>query len=133
MFVELYHMRWCIEEAFKRLKHQVKLESVSDLTQHAVLIDVHAKVLADNLASLVCMGASEAAELESTNRICNRAYAARCLQRLLPRLVLGFGRIADMLDKAFSLLGANSNRVVPGRSNPRPNNHLRPQPHLAYK
>ena len=98
-----------------------------------MLIDVHAKVLADNLASLVCMGACEAAELQSTNRICNRAYASRCLQRLLPRIVLGLGCIAALLDKAFSLLGANSNRVVPGRSNPRPTNHVKPHPHLAYK
>lgn len=29
VFSELYHERWRIEEAFKRLKHQVKLESVS--------------------------------------------------------------------------------------------------------
>jgi hypothetical protein len=42
VFAEIYHKRWRIEEAFKRLKHQVKLESVSGLTQqlgahHAVL------------------------------------------------------------------------------------------------
>jgi len=61
--------RWRIEEAFKQLKHQVKLESVSGLTQHAVLVDVHAKVLADNLASLVCMGAAQVAEFNGSNRI----------------------------------------------------------------
>jgi hypothetical protein len=133
VFVELYHTRWRIEEAFKRLKHQVKLESVSGLTQHAVLVDVHAKVLADNLASLVCMGAAQVAELESASRTCNRAYAARCLQRLLPRMVIGLGCIATLLDKAFSLLGANSNRMVPGRSNPRTKNHDKPHPNLAYK
>ncbi|MBK9444547.1 MAG: transposase [Comamonadaceae bacterium] len=49
-FGELYHERWRIEEAFKRLKHRCKLESVSGLTQHALMVDVHAKVLADNLA-----------------------------------------------------------------------------------
>lgn len=133
LFVELYHKRWRVEEAFKRLKHQIKLESVSGLTQHAVLIDVHAKVLADNLASLVCMGAAQLAALDRTNRTCNRAYAARCLQRLLPRMVLGLESVAALLDKAFSLLGANFNRVVPGRSNPRSKNHVKPHPDLAYK
>jgi hypothetical protein len=103
------------------------------LTQHAVLVDMHAKVLADNLASLVCMGAAEAANLESANRICNRSHASRCLQRPLPRMVMGFRCIATLLDKAFSLLGANSNRVVPERSNPRPKNHIKPHPNLAYK
>jgi len=45
VFCDLYHQRWRIEEAFKRLK--AKLECVSGLTQHTLLVDVAAKVLAD--------------------------------------------------------------------------------------
>ena len=37
------------EEAFKRLKHRLHLEAVSGLSQHALLVDVAAKVLADNM------------------------------------------------------------------------------------
>ena len=48
---DLYHGRWRIEEAFKRLKHRLGLESVSGLSQHALLVDVATKVLADNLAA----------------------------------------------------------------------------------
>ena len=44
-FAELYHQRWRIEEAFKRLKHRLKLECVSGLSQQALIIDVAAKVL----------------------------------------------------------------------------------------
>lgn len=133
VFAELYHQRWRIEEAFKRLKHRSKLESVSGLTQHALLIDVYAKVLADNLASLVCQGAAQYAELPSRERTCNRAYAAPCLQRLLPRMALGLGCIAALLEKAFSLLGGNSHRIVPDRNQPRPKYHVKPHPKLAYK
>ena len=57
VFGDLYHQRWRIEESYKRLKHRAKLESVSSLTQHALQVDVYAKVLADNLGSLVCQGA----------------------------------------------------------------------------
>ena len=57
MFGDLYHQRWRIEASYKQLKHRAKIESVSGLTQHAVLIDLYAKVLADNLNALVCMGA----------------------------------------------------------------------------
>ena len=53
VFGDLYHQRWRIEEAFKRLKQRLKLECVSGLTQQALLVDVAAKVLADNLATLV--------------------------------------------------------------------------------
>jgi len=132
-FSELYHERWRIEEAFKRLKHRCKLESVSGLTQHALMVDVHAKVLADNLASLVCMGASAQAGLHDKQRICNRAYAAPCLQRLLPRMVLGMGCLKSLLEKAFDLLGANSHRKVPDRKQPRPKNPIKPHPSMAYK
>lgn len=65
---QLAFARWRIEEAFKRLKHRCKLESVSGLTQHALMVDVHAKVLADNLASLVCMGAAVESGLEGLYR-----------------------------------------------------------------
>jgi hypothetical protein len=71
VFGQLYHQRWRIEEAFKRLKHRAKLESVSGLSQHALLVDVFAKVLADNLGSLVCQAASEDARLPSRQRTCN--------------------------------------------------------------
>jgi len=77
--------------------------------------------LADNLGSLACQGASEDADLPSRQRICNRAYAAPYLQLLLPRMVLGLGCIVVLLEKAFGLLGANSHRRVPERSQPRPN------------
>ena len=133
VFGELYHARWRIEEAFKRLKYRCKLESVSGLTQHALMVDVHAKVLADNLASLVCIGASTVAGLAEKQRICNRAYAAPCLQRLLPRMVLGLGCLATLLEKAIGLLAANSHRQVPKRRQPRPKNHVKPHPSLVYK
>jgi hypothetical protein len=133
VFGDLYHQRWRIEESYKRLKHRAKLESVSGLTQHALQVDVYAKVLADNLGSLVCLGASEEADLPSRQRHCNRAYAAPCLQRLLPRIVLGLGCIVTLLEKAFGLLGANSHRRIPERSQPRPKRHVKPHPNMAYK
>lgn len=43
---DLYHGRWHIEEAFKHLKQRLSLESVSGLSQHALLVDVASKALA---------------------------------------------------------------------------------------
>lgn len=54
---DLGHQRWRIEESYKRLKHRCKLESVSGLTQDAVLIDVYAKVLAAPHAGLIVVRA----------------------------------------------------------------------------
>lgn len=133
VFGDLYHQRWRIEESYKRLKHRAKIESVSGLTQHTVLIDLYAKVLADNLNALVCMGASEDADLATSKRHCNRAYAGACLQRLLPRLVMGLECLAALLEKAFGLLGANSHKRRAGRKSARPNRHVKPHPSMAYK
>ena len=58
LFADLYHQRWRIEEAFKRIKHRLHLECVSGLSQQALIIDVAAKVLADNLSSLMCQAAA---------------------------------------------------------------------------
>lgn len=132
-FVELYHQRWRIEEAFKRLKHRMKLECVSGLSQHALLIDVAAKVLADNLASLLCMAAAQQTDLPAKSRKCNRAYAAALLQRELPRLVLPIGDFFTTLTDVLRLLGTTAQRFIPGRSRPRPAHHVKPHPSAVYK
>ena len=68
LFGDLYHQRWRIGEAFKRLKHRLHLEAVSVLSQQALIIDVAAKVLADKITSLMCACAAEKADLPARSR-----------------------------------------------------------------
>ena len=136
VFGDLYHQRWRIEEAFKRLKHRLKLECVSGLTQQALLVDVAAKVLADNLAALVCMAVQTNHQLQSEDRVCNRAYAAVVMQRWLPGVLVlmqGLQSLQERIAHAIGLLGKNLVRRVAGRSQPRPVRHVKPHPHMAYK
>lgn len=133
VFADLYHQRWRIEEGFKRLKHRAKLESASGLTQHALLVDVAAKVLADNMGTLLCRGADAHADLKGRERVCNRSYAAARLQRVLPRVVLGLGCLAELQQQAIQMLAANTHRRVKGRTQPRPRRKFKPHPHMAYK
>jgi hypothetical protein len=130
-FAELYHRRWRIEEAFKRLKHRMKLESVSGLSQHALIIDVAAKILADNLASLMCTAAAAAAP--QVARRCNRAYAAQVCARMLAPVLLCIGDVASLVGDAIALMARVQQRFVAGRSRPRPAHHLKPHPSQAYK
>lgn len=132
-FGELYHYRWRIEEAFKRIKHRAHLEAVSGMTQQALLIDVAAKVLADNLASLLCAAAAKQHDLPARSRHCNRSYAAQLLPRLLPRVLLFIGDVLGMISDAITMLGTVTQRFVPGRSQPRPAHHLKPHARCAYK
>jgi hypothetical protein len=133
LFGDLYHQRWRIEEAFKRLKHRLHLEAVSGLSQQAIIIDVAAKVLADNIASLMCIAAAEHADLPARSRKCNRSYAATLMRRLLPRLVLFIGDVGAAIADAIAILGATSQRFVSGRSQPRPTRHVKPHPSCSYK
>lgn len=136
-FGELYHKRWRIEEAFKRLKHHMHLEAVSGLSQQALIIDVASKVLADNLASLLCTTAlgddpsHQAAQPQ--NRQCNRAYAAAAMVRMLPSVLIFVGDILAAIGQTLDLLRRTTCRIVAARSSPRPKSHLKPHVKYAYK
>lgn len=133
LFGNLYHQRWRTEEAFKRLKHRLHLEAVSGLSQQALIIDVAAKVLADNITSQMCAAAAELADLTARSRKCSRSYAASLMQCLLPRLVLFIGDVTAAIANAAHLLATTSQRFVHGRSQPRPARHFKPHPSCAYK
>lgn len=133
LFGDLYHQRWRIEEAFKRLKHPLKLKAVSGLSQQASIIDVAAKILADNITSLMCNAASVHAEHAERSRKCIRSYAANAMQRVLPRLVLFIGDVIAAIADVIALLGKTYQRFVPRRSRPRPQRHVKPHPSAAYK
>lgn len=132
-FGELYHQRWRIEEAFKRLKHRLHLEAVSGLSQQALIVDVAAKVLADNITALVCAAALATHAPPGTTRRCNRSYAAQLMQRALPAIVLLVGDVLGAVVALLRQLAANTQRHRPGRSRPRPHHHVKPHARYAYK
>ena len=133
-FGALYHQRWRIEEAFKRLKHNLHLESVSGLSQHALLIDVASKVLADNIAALLTKATESALPQD---RVCaphaNGRYAAQLLQRALPRILLAVGDVLGAIGNIFNMLLQHAQRYRAGRSCPRPEHHRKTHSRFAFK
>ena len=127
-FGDLYHQRWRIEEAFKRLKHRLNLEHVSGLSQQAALHDFAAKIVCDNLQSLATQAASHDASLPPTRRI-NRAAAHSILKPLLPALLLGTD-IATRLLQALRLIAGRTYSHRPGIAKSKPR-ITRPKPHKA--
>lgn len=135
---DLYHGRWRIEEAFKRIKHRLGLESVSGLSQHALLVDVAAKVLADNLAAVlnrtVPMRSEGAASEEAgVSRQVNRSAAAKLLSRCIGSMLLITGGIVQGIHDWVLTLSRCWTRHIPGRSRPRDPAHSKPHPSQAYK
>lgn len=116
-FGELYHQRWGIEEAFKRIKHRLNLEHVSGLSQQAVVQDVSAKILCDNLQALTTLAAHRGAELPENKRI-NRTYVHTALKPLLPALLLG-KKVGVLLGNLLRLVVRSTYRHRENLSKPR--------------
>jgi hypothetical protein len=130
-FAALYHSRWRIEEAFKRLKHRLALENTSGLSWLAAQQDFGAKMLADNLHALTVLAATDQNNIDADYKI-NRTYTFAHLKRCLPRwLLVSLPSTIELL-ATFAELAKNLIRFIPGASKPRP---AHPKPHRkhAYK
>lgn len=125
-FGDLYHQRWRIEEAFKRLKHRLSLEHVTGLSQQAVRQDLAAKILCDNLQALVALETQIAMEVPPGHRL-NRGYIHSVLRPLLPSLLLGQA-MASLLFDAMALIARRSFKHRPSISKPR---RARTKPHKS--
>lgn len=136
-FADLYHARWRIEEAFKRLKHRLKLEHLSGVSWLAAQQDFGAKIVCDNLNALAVRAAdpsltNEPLAAHSPHDKANRTYAFAVLKRCLPRWLMNQLPDHDTLNEILAELVKHLVRFVPGASKPRPK---RPKPHLciSYK
>jgi len=130
-FAALYHSRWRIEEAFKRLKHRIALENTSGLSWLAAQQDFEAKILADNLNALTVLEAEQYETLRIGYKI-NRTYAFSHLKRCLPRWILiALPTAVQWLD-TLTELAKNLIQCKPGESKPRPK-HPKPHRKHAYK
>ena len=129
-FADLYHRRWRIEEAFKRLKHRLCLEHTSGLTWLAACQDVGARMVCDNLNALaVYLATDHLIPTDSPWRI-NRTQAFSHPRRLLPRILSGRMRAsARLVADLFSEIALNLQKFIPNRSRPRP---VRPKPHKSH-
>lgn len=59
LFQELYHLRWGIEENYKRLKQWVEIENFSGKSALSVQQDFYAKIVSSNLTALMTIVAQE--------------------------------------------------------------------------
>jgi Transposase DDE domain len=135
-FSALYHQRWRIEEAFKRLKHRLRLEAPTGLTYLAFQQDFGAKILADNLCTLLAdlgrpssvdtndSGHSSTTDTPSESAQgapdrANRTYAIGALKGVIVSCLLRLHGAAESLRKALKAIAAARCRIKPNRRYPR--------------
>ena len=140
-FGDLYHARWRIEEAFKRIKHRLALEHLTGLSWLAAQQDFGAKILGDNLHALSVYCAAQTPEVAPTPREPetpsrsykpNRAYAFAAIKSRMQRWLLSATVTLNDIEKLFTELMRNLIAFVPGASKPR-NIGKKPHKHMAYK
>ena len=127
-FATLYHQRWRLEEAFKRIKHRLDLEAVSGLTYLALQQDFAAKILADNLCAALAL-ADTPPEADSRP---NRTYALSALRTLIAPCLLGLAHALDALAPTLDAIDRARCRIQPDRHYPRPR-RTKPHKYKAYK
>ncbi len=59
VFKSLYHLRWGVEENYKRLKQWVEIENFSGTSALSVQQDFYAKIVSTNLTALMAMASQK--------------------------------------------------------------------------
>lgn len=128
-FAGLYHSRWRIEEAFKRIKHRLGLEHTSGLSWHAANQDFGAKLSFDNLNALAAYVATDAhLDPDSPYRI-NRTQAIQKIKEKVGRWLLAGAATTRQLKSLMKEIARDLQKLVPERTNP---HHPQPKPHLSH-
>jgi len=136
-FSALYHRRWRVEEAFKRLKHRLRLEAATGRTHLAFQQDFAAKVLADNLHTVLTapdqddIASDDPKGHEPATRP-NRTYALGALRPILAGCLLRLRHCLRALPAALLACATALCRIQPDRSYPRPP-RIKPRVHAAYR
>lgn len=139
LFAQLYHKRWGVEEHYKRQKRWAEIENFSGRSLLAIRQDIHAKILAMNLAAMV----RNLAQLLADRRFAHRARhyqvrACTALSAMKNNLVRLLFADPDERRELLALLARSLSSAVeavrPDRSFPRRNpGTLKPGFHPAYK
>jgi hypothetical protein len=121
-FKGLYHLRWPVEESYKRDKHALRLENFSGRTVQAILQDIHATVLTHNLTALLAFEAQHRIEQRTAHRRhgyqVNWTRAFSKVRHTLARLLLGHLG-SDTVTTLIEAITQDCEAVRPGRTFPR--------------
>lgn len=124
MFKIPYHLRWGIEENYKRLKQWVEIESFSGKSVLSVQQDFYAKIVASNLTTLMTIPAQEKVDkrtlhLEQNYQV-NSAQALSKMKYQLVSFILDAHKgILQEIERIVDYISLTIEVVRKGRSVPR--------------
>lgn len=121
---ELYQLRWPVEESFKTFKKVLNIEYFSGRTSIAVKQDFHARVLMQNLASMVRTQGIDFAKKPPVNshKYKKKANKTQAIAKLKDFLIDLFyrGSIKTIIDNLIRVIEKSMDIIRPNRSFSRP-------------
>jgi len=139
IFKRLYHLRWGIEENYKRLKQWVEIENYSGKSALSVQQDFYAKIVAANLTTLIANQAQVIIDQQIQDR--RHQYQinfAQALTKMKHRIVILLNcqktLLKQLLKETIRYISQTIEAVREGRSYPRKLKNIKNNIHfLAYK
>jgi hypothetical protein len=139
IFKGLYHLRWGIEENYKRLKQWVEIENFSGKSALSVKQDFYAKIVSANLTTLMEIQAQEIVDKRVKNL--KRHYQvnyAQALSKMKHRIVMMINakgrQLSQLITEAVEYISKTVEAVREGRSYPRKLKNIKNNIHFsAYK
>jgi len=118
-FYELYHLRWRVEEGYKKQKAFLDVENFSGRTVHSIKQDVHASALIHALISMECFAAKGYIENKVQDR--KQSYKinfAEAIQSFKRRIVVMLSHTMDSICifKWLKAIARNLTIIKPERS-----------------
>jgi hypothetical protein len=139
VFKSLYHLRWGVEENYKRLKQWVEIENFSGKSALAVQQDFYAKIVATNLTALLSMAAQKEVHSKTKNlKLPYQINFAQALSKMKHRIIYlilhAHLNIKMVIEQTLDYLSQTYESVRAGRAAPRHLKNLKNDIHYpAYK
>lgn len=119
IFKGLYHLRWDIEESYKKDKHRLELENFSGKTIIAIYQDFYATMLLGNLTSILSSGLDDRiARKKNKTKYNYQLNFTTALAKVKEALALIFAtsEIMKIIKKLLQMLLENLSPIRPDRS-----------------
>jgi hypothetical protein len=139
LFKTLYHLRWGIEENYKRLKQWVEIENFSGKSALSVKQDFYAKIIASNLTSLMALAAQKEVDKKTQKlQLTYQVNFAQALSKMKNQLVIFILNVSEgiLVDihRTIHYIAETVEAVREGRSAPRKLKNIKNDIHFpAYK
>jgi len=138
IFKSLYHLRWGIEENYKRLKQWVEIENFSGKSALSIKQDFYAKIVTSNLSALIAIQAQEI--VDKRTKHLRRSYQvnhAQALSKMKHRIIRLLRATRDkerLIIETAIYMSKTIEAVRGGRSYPRRLKNIKNDIHFpAYK